>query len=112
MSGAGSLEPERCADWDHRSAAGVDGVDDLAVVDPVEVDRGDAEVAVAELALDDDERHTFASHFDGVGVPQLMRGEPSADTCCDGGAPQFGASAGGGPLATTGPAIEDTEQRA
>jgi hypothetical protein len=47
-------------------------VDDLGVVDPLEVDRGDAEVAVAELALDDHERHTFASHFDGVGVPQLM----------------------------------------
>ena len=27
---------------------------------------------MAELALDDHERHAFASHFDGVGVPQLM----------------------------------------
>ena len=36
---------------------------------PLEVDRSDAEVAVAELALDDHERHTFASHFDGVGAP-------------------------------------------
>jgi hypothetical protein len=34
----------------------VDRVDDLGVVDALEVDRGDAEVAVAELALDDDER--------------------------------------------------------
>jgi len=29
--------------------AGVDGVDDLGVVDALEVDRGDAEVAVSEL---------------------------------------------------------------
>jgi hypothetical protein len=30
-------------------------------------------VAVAELALDDDERHTFASHLDGVGVAPAGR---------------------------------------
>lgn len=40
----------------------VNGVDDLSVVDPLEVDRGDAEVAVAELALDDRERHTLTGH--------------------------------------------------
>ena len=90
----------------------MDGVHDLGVVDALEVDRGDAEVAVAELALDDYERHAFASHFDGVGVPQLMWGEPSPDACCDGGAPQFGACGGGRPLATTRPAVEDTEQGA
>jgi hypothetical protein len=43
-------------DWDHRRAAGVDGLDDLGVVDALEVDRGDPEVAVAELALDDGQR--------------------------------------------------------
>jgi hypothetical protein len=32
----------------------VDGVDDLGVVDALKVDRGDAEVYVAELALDND----------------------------------------------------------
>jgi hypothetical protein len=90
----------------------VDGVDDLGAVDPLEVDRGDAEVAVAELALVDHERHTFASHFDGVGVSQLMWGEPSADTCCDGRAAQLGSSGGSRPLATTRPAVDDTEQRA
>jgi hypothetical protein len=31
----------------------VDGFDDLGVVDALEVDGGDAEVAVAKLALDD-----------------------------------------------------------
>jgi hypothetical protein len=90
----------------------VDGVDDLGIVDPLEVDRGDAEVAVAELALDDHEWHAFASHFDGVGVPQLMWSEPSTDTCCDGHAPQLRSGGGGRPLATARPAVEDTEQRA
>ena len=31
-----------------------------------------AEAAVAQPALDDDERHSFVGHLDGVGVPQLM----------------------------------------
>jgi hypothetical protein len=35
----------------------MDGVDDLGVVDALQVDRRDAEVGVAELALDDDQRH-------------------------------------------------------
>src|SRR3954454_6666285 len=59
MSGAALLEPERGADRDHRGAAGVDGVDDLGVVDPLKIDRGDAEVAVPELPLDYDERHAL-----------------------------------------------------
>src|SRR5918993_675847 len=86
-----ALAPERAVYGDHRRAAGVDGVDDLGVVDALEIDRRDAEVAVAELALDDDERYAFASHLDGVGVPQLMRGESSADPRCGGRAPQLGA---------------------
>jgi hypothetical protein len=46
------------------------------VVDALEIDAGDAEVAVlAELARDDDERHAFVRHFNGVGVPQLVRRE-------------------------------------
>ena len=60
---------ERAVYGDHRRAAGVDGVDDLGVVDALEIDRGDAEVGVAELALDDDQRHALAGHLDGVGVP-------------------------------------------
>jgi hypothetical protein len=38
----------------------MDGVDDLGVVDPLEVDLGDAEVGVPGLALDDDQRHALA----------------------------------------------------
>lgn len=53
----GRSEPKRRADRDHRRAAGVDGVDDLGVVDPLEVDRGDAEVAVPKLPLNDEKRH-------------------------------------------------------
>jgi len=34
----------------------MDGVDDLGVIDALQVDRGDAEVAVVELALDDQQR--------------------------------------------------------
>ncbi len=55
----------------------MDRVDDLGVVDALEVDRGDAEVAVAELTLDNDQRDAFASHLDGVGVSELVRGEAS-----------------------------------
>src|SRR4051795_11881920 len=70
---------ERAIDGDHRGAAGVDGVDDLGVVDALEVDRGDAEVGVAELALDDDQRNAFARHLDGAGVAQLVRREAPPD---------------------------------
>jgi hypothetical protein len=37
----------------------VDGADDLAAVDALQVDAGDAEVGVPELTLDDDERNAF-----------------------------------------------------
>jgi hypothetical protein len=30
---------------------------------------------VAQLALNDDQRHAFARHLDGVRVPELVRGE-------------------------------------
>jgi hypothetical protein len=56
----------------------VDGVDDLAVVDALQIDRGDAEVAVPELSLDDDQRHAFAGHLNGMGVAKLMRREATA----------------------------------
>jgi hypothetical protein len=67
----------------------VDGLDDLGVVDSLQVDGGDAEVAVAELALDDDERYVFACHFDGVGVPELVGREAPAHPCFDGLAAEF-----------------------
>jgi hypothetical protein len=35
--------------------------------------RGDPEVGVPELALDDDQRDAFPSHLDGVGVAKPVR---------------------------------------
>jgi hypothetical protein len=65
------------------------GFDDLAVVDALQVDRGDAEVAVAALTLDDDQRHAFAGELDGVRVPELVRRDPPTDAGRDGGPAQL-----------------------
>jgi hypothetical protein len=67
----------------------VDGGDDLFGVDALQVDAGGAEVGVAELALDDVERHAFAGEFDGVGVAELVRREasPDAGRDCSGRSP-------------------------
>ena len=61
----------------------MDDVDDLGVIDPLQVDRGDAEVGVAELPLDHIERHPFARHFDGMSVAKLMRRDSSSDPGLD-----------------------------
>jgi hypothetical protein len=45
----------------------------LEFVDALETDRCDPEIAVAELSLSDDERQAFGSHFDGMGMSELMR---------------------------------------
>jgi hypothetical protein len=57
----------------------VRGLDDLCVVDALQVHGGDAEVAVAELALDDHERYAFVGEFDGVCVAQLVWGNAAPD---------------------------------
>ena len=57
----------------------MDGLDDLGVVDALQVDRRDAEVAVAELALDDDQRHALARELNSMGVPELVRREAPPD---------------------------------
>ena len=62
------LEPERSGDRHHGSASGVDGLDDFGVVDALKVDRGNAEVAVAELSLHHDQWDSFVSHLNGVRV--------------------------------------------
>jgi hypothetical protein len=46
----------------------VNGVDDLAAADALEIDAGDPKVGVPELPLDDDERDAFACHLDGMSV--------------------------------------------
>jgi hypothetical protein len=46
---------------------------------PLQVGRGDAEVRMAELALDHVQRHALAGQLDGVGVSELVRREAPAD---------------------------------
>src|ERR687898_565733 len=81
------LEPPGCADGDHRRAARVDGLDDLGVVDPLQVDRRDAEVAVAELALYHDRRYTFTRLLDAAAqhgarhCPRVDRAEILGGRC-------------------------------
>ena len=53
-------------------AAGVNGFDDLGVVDAPQIDGRDAEIAVAQLALDDNRWHALARELDGMGVPELV----------------------------------------
>ena len=55
VEGPLSLATDRCAHRDHGCASRVNGLDDFCVVDALEVDGRDSEVAVAELALNDDE---------------------------------------------------------
>jgi hypothetical protein len=43
------------------------------------------------------QRHAFASHLDGVGVPELVRREASADTCRDSRPAQIGSGGRAGP---------------
>ena len=62
----------------------MDGADDLAAVDALEINAGDAEVGVPELALDHDERDAFVRHLDRVSVPKLMRREPPPHACSGG----------------------------
>ena len=47
----------------------MDDVDDLGAVDPLQIDRCDAEVGVPELTPDYDERDALVRHLDRVRVP-------------------------------------------
>ncbi len=69
------LEPG--ASGHHRRSPGIDCCDDLLGVDPLEVDRGRAEVDVPELALDDVQRHSLARELDRMGMASLVRREPT-----------------------------------
>ena len=61
-------EPKPGASGHHRRAARAHGRDDLFGVDPLEIDRGGAETGVAELALDDVQRHALVRELERVGV--------------------------------------------
>ena len=89
----------------------MDGFDDLAVVDALQVDRGEAEIAVAKLALDDDQRHAFASELDGVRVPELVRREAPTDAGRDGGPAQLRSGSCTSPVPASRGSVDDAEQR-
>lgn len=103
-------QPQRRADWNHRRPSRMHGLDDLAAVDALQVDGGDAEVAVAELALDDDQRHAFAGHLDRVGVAKLVRREAAPNPCHGSRPSQLRAGRGGRPVAAARRAVDDAQQ--
>ena len=76
---------------DHRWASCVNGLDDLRVVDPLEINRCDPEMGMSELPLDDDQRDAFVRHLNRVGVSELVWCEPTPDPGCGGGAGELSA---------------------
>jgi hypothetical protein len=50
----------------------MDGADDLAAIDPLQVDACDPKVGVAKLALDHTSGTPSWAHLDRVGVPELV----------------------------------------
>jgi hypothetical protein len=77
-----------CADWDHRLSANAELFDDFGVVDALQGDRRESEMAVAELSLDDAQRHTLARRLDGVRVAQFVGREAAPDARPDAGPSQ------------------------
>jgi hypothetical protein len=72
----------------------VHGFDDLGVVDALQIDARDAEVAVAELALNDDQRDAFACQLHRVRVAELVRRKATPNAGFDRGVAQVGAGGG------------------
>jgi hypothetical protein len=48
-------------------------LDDLGVIDPAQINRGDPEIGMPELPLNDRNRDPLARHLDSMSVPKLMR---------------------------------------
>jgi len=70
------------------------GVNDLGVVDAAEIDRGDGEIGVPELTLDNQQRDALARHLYRVGVAQLVWGKPAAHPGASGRVVQLNADSG------------------
>jgi hypothetical protein len=66
---------------------------------------------VAELPLDDDQRHPFASQLNGARVPKPVRREAPAHTSREGRPTHIRSGGGAGPVATTRRTVDDAEQR-
>lgn len=47
-------------------------IDDLTAIDALQIDRGDPEIGVPELALDHIERDTLARHLHRMRMAKLM----------------------------------------
>lgn len=67
----------------------MDGADDLAAIDALQVDAGDPKVGMPQLTLDDNERNAFMRHLDRVSMPQLVGREPPSHPRRDGGMVQL-----------------------
>jgi len=78
---------------------------------PLQVDAGDPQIAMAELALDRYQRHALVCELDSVRMPQLMRREPPADARRFRRPTKLFASRGGLPAPPSGRAVNYAEQR-
>jgi hypothetical protein len=76
--------------------SGAHFVDDLGVVDALQMDGRDADVGVAELALNDDERDAFVCHLDGMSVSELERGDSASHSGLGGDAAHWTRTEGAG----------------
>ena len=47
----------------------MDGADDLAAIDALQVDASDPKIGVPKLTLDHNQRNAFVSHLDSMGMP-------------------------------------------
>lgn len=83
---------ERRSNGDHRRSPGVHRLDDFSVIDALQVHGRDAEIAVAELTLNDHEQDAFVSKLDGMRVAQLMWDKAAPDTGGRRGVAQLRAS--------------------
>ena len=66
---------------------------------------------MAQLALDDDERHALVRHLDRVGVSELVRREAAPHAGRSGCVAKLGARGGGRPAPASRRADDDAEER-
>jgi hypothetical protein len=89
----------------------VDDGDDLGVFDALQIDGGDAEVAVAQLALDDVERDTLVGDLDGGSGAEWVGRHPPPHTGRCGDTPKLGAGGVACPGPATGRTVDHAQQR-
>jgi hypothetical protein len=66
---------------------------------------------MAEVAMDHNQRHALARHFDRVRVPELVRRKAPADACGHGRPAQVRSRGCAGPVTATRLTVDHTEQR-